>query len=81
MKRTKHFKSTKVHVLHNEEFKEKGGKEWILNTVFSSNYLKFSNQKKEAFIKSRAITAIKCYMWDPFSISFFFFVSFLHLSF
>ena len=27
MKRTKHFKSTKVHVLHNEEFKEKGGKE------------------------------------------------------
>lgn len=54
MKRTKHFKSTEVHVLHNEEFKEKGGKEWILNTVFSSNYLKVSNQKKEAFIKEQS---------------------------
>lgn len=34
MKRTKHFKSTKVHVLHNEEFKEKGGNQMNFKYCF-----------------------------------------------
>lgn len=44
MKRTEHFKSAGVPVLCDEEFKEKGGKELILNTVFSSNSLKVTNR-------------------------------------
>lgn len=44
MKRTKHFKSAGVPVLCDEEFEEKEGKELILNTVFSSSYLKVTNQ-------------------------------------
>lgn len=77
MKRTKHFKSTEVHVLHNEEFKEKGGKEWILNTVFGSNYLKVSNQKKEAFIKEQSNYGYQMlYVSSILYLSFFLFLCF-----